>query len=108
MKITLKQAARDAIAVQNACNASGVIHSLLEAIQAIREANPGISTREVNTHPIVVLFVSKLQSLCGHECLCSACLDAYSVANERCEAILRAGDAPMTAMEWFRQIDFGQ
>jgi len=52
-----------AIDVQDACNLSGVVHSLAEVLPRIREDNPG--TAHVNRHPIVVLYVSKLSSLSG-------------------------------------------
>lgn len=57
----------DAIQVQNACNLSGVVHSLSRMLPDIRdEVNAaGGGTEEVNRHPIVTLFIEKLVSLNG-------------------------------------------
>jgi len=52
---------QSALDVQDACNLSGVVHSLSRILPKIREDNP--STGLVNEHPIVVLYVNKLASL---------------------------------------------
>ena len=56
--------AREAIDVQDACNLSGVVQSFARVVSDLGKHVQGTEAR--NTHPIVVLFVSKLQSLsCG-------------------------------------------
>jgi hypothetical protein len=50
-----------ALAVQNACNLSGILHSFLEAVQAIREEVQ--STDAINEHPITILYVDKIKDL---------------------------------------------
>jgi hypothetical protein len=63
--MTLQQAAADAIACQDACNLSGVAHSLIDALDAIRETaeyREG-GTRVLNQHPIVTLYLAKLADL---------------------------------------------
>lgn len=87
---SMKDAARDALQCQNACNLSGVAHSFLDAVKFIRESNPGLSTGEINRHPIVTLFLSKLVSLNGTDCFCSLCLDTFRKATEQVEAIAHA------------------
>jgi hypothetical protein len=52
---------QSAIDVQDACNLSGVVHSLARLLPKIREE--AHSTTLVNEHPIVVLYVNKLASL---------------------------------------------
>lgn len=70
--------AKQAIAVQDACNLSGVLHSFLECVRWVRE-NEELGTEGVNHHPLVVLFASKVNSLAGYEQLFSA---AYTQAQE--------------------------
>lgn len=81
----IKQAASDAIAVQDACNLSGVVHSFLDAIQAIREVNS--DTLFVNTHPIVTLFLSKLASLNATDCLCEHSMAHYHSSYAECKKL---------------------
>lgn len=56
-----------ALDVQTACNLSGVVHSLAEALPIIRDEvrASGGGTDEINRHPVVVLFVDKLADLAG-------------------------------------------
>lgn len=56
---------RAAIDVQDACNLSGVVHSFSQIVTAIwDEARArGEGTEYVNTHPIVQLFLDKLNAL---------------------------------------------
>lgn len=65
--MTLKEAAQDALAVQDAVNFSGVAHSLSKAVTAIwGEARiVGEGTSWVNHHPIVKMYMSKLMDLSG-------------------------------------------
>ena len=56
-----------AIVVQDACNLSGIVHSLSELLPRIRDDPDCTGTDFVNTHPIVVLYVNKLSSLSGAE-----------------------------------------
>lgn len=58
----------DAIAVQDASNLSGVAHSLSRHLTEsiwpeVRAGNGG--TDDVNHHPAVILFISKLEHLAG-------------------------------------------
>lgn len=65
MSKTLKDWADIATSVQNACNLSGVVHSLSELMTWLRETYPGKGTDWYNQHPLVILFVSKLEALSG-------------------------------------------
>ena len=56
-----------AIEVQDACNLSGVVHTLEELLPRIREEPDCTGTGYVNSHPIVVMYVNKLSSLSGAE-----------------------------------------
>lgn len=66
-RLSYTQAAKDAIAVQDAVNLSGVVHSFVDAVTAIwDEAHAtGQGTSYVNHHPIVTLFLDKLADLNG-------------------------------------------
>lgn len=85
--MTIQQAAQQALDVQDACNLSGVCHSLYECVAAIRMSGPSVSTRDVNRHPIVTLFLLKMCELNG----CGSTLNAaYDPAELECRRI--AGD----------------
>ncbi len=64
-----KKIYEDALDCQDACNLSGLVHTLSGHMQAIREevTADGGGTDEVNRHPVVQLFLSKLVSLTGGE-----------------------------------------
>lgn len=79
--MTLKQAARDAIGVQDACNIRGVCNSLNNIL---RDVLPIGSQR----HPIVYLFLYKLMSLNGHEPLGD--WSTYDWATTECRKIIDA------------------
>lgn len=80
MKYTLQQAAQTAIDVQNACNLSGVVHSLADICSSLRELPDCTGTAWVNEHPIVTLFIDKLASLNRTQCLCAGNMHNYSRA----------------------------
>jgi hypothetical protein len=84
---SLADVAREAIAVQDACNLSGVVHSMLDAIATIRNSPSNTGTHFVNTHEIVTLYISKLASLNGTDCLCSDCMDSFSKAMDACKKL---------------------
>ena len=67
----------NAVAIQDACNLSGVVHSFAEAMSAL--CAEGLDTESRNRHPIAVLFSSKIASLTGSES-CTAFGAAYSEA----------------------------
>lgn len=56
-----------AITVQDACNLSGVVHSLAELLPRIREEPDCTGTDFVNSHPLVVMYVNKLSALSNAE-----------------------------------------
>ena len=55
----------EALAVQDACNVSGVARSLVEVIDAARKDPECRSTGDFARDPAVALFVAKLADLCG-------------------------------------------
>ena len=62
---TIKELAEEAVAVQDACNLSGVVHSFASVLDDLwRHAKrQGEGTDWVNQHPITKAFVGKLVSL---------------------------------------------
>ena len=71
----------DALAVQNACNLSGVVHGFSRAMTALREALPSAGTDEINRHPVAVLWADKIAHLTGTQVLgCDAVSAAYDWA----------------------------
>lgn len=66
---TIKELAKEAIAVQDACNLSGVVHSFSRTMTDLREiarAEGWESTDKLNQHPISVLYADKIASLTIH------------------------------------------
>ena len=84
--MTIQQAARQALDVQDACNLSGVVFVFARCVQAICD-NPEqqkAGTRERNQHPIVTMFLLKLCELNG----CGSTLHpTYEAAEARCKEI---------------------
>lgn len=64
---TLKELARDALNVQNACNLSGVVISFAQVIRDLKDNLPNAGSDEINQHPIIKIWVDKLASLTGLE-----------------------------------------
>jgi len=61
MSRTLKELAQEAIDVQNACNACGVVQAFARMMIDLGPHTNGTSER--NKHPIVVAYLSKLADL---------------------------------------------
>lgn len=60
----------DALAVQDASNLSGVVHSFVEVLERIGQffeasQDPQLPFAEMNRHPIAVMYTSKIASLTG-------------------------------------------
>jgi hypothetical protein len=63
--MTKKEAYQSALDVQTACNLMGVVKSFDQAMEAIKDECKGTDDR--NTHPVAVLYSSKIASLTGSE-----------------------------------------
>lgn len=63
---TLNQLMQEALQVQDACNLSGVVNSFSRAIASLRE-NGITDTDSINSHPVSVLYSSKIASLTGSD-----------------------------------------
>lgn len=63
--MTYEKACKMAVECQDACNLSGVVFSFADAMQAVCDEKNrlGEGTDWVNSHPVSVLFASKLASL---------------------------------------------
>jgi hypothetical protein len=62
----MKELAKLAIDVQDACNLSGVVHSFSTVISELRNDHNIQSTNDLNTHPICVLFADKINQLTSY------------------------------------------
>lgn len=84
--MTLQQAAKQALDIQDACNLSGVVYSFAQAMDAIcaESYRLGRGTAWKNTHPIVTLHLLKLAELnhCG-----STLHSSYELAERECRNI---------------------
>ena len=56
----------EAIIVQDACNLTGVAHSLLRYCDRLRDGGAG--TDDIRKDPGVILFVAKMADLCRIDC----------------------------------------
>lgn len=65
MNKTMKDLAREALAVQDACNLSGVAHGFARALGELRTLLPSAGTDAINHHPIAVLWADKVAHLTG-------------------------------------------
>lgn len=84
---TLAQLASEALAVQDACNLSGVVHGFSRAVTRLRELLPRAGTAEINKHPICILWSSKVADLCHSDCMLT-----LSYAIEECEKLKLEGE----------------
>lgn len=62
---TLQELAKEVIAVQDACNLSGVVHGFSRAMTDLWNnlQSTGAGTAEINRHPISIMWSSKIESL---------------------------------------------
>lgn len=87
MEMTLQRAAQLALQVQDACNLSGVVRSFDQVMTAVwdeaRRSEKG--TDWVNTHPIALLFVSKICDLSRYTY--GSETENFRVAYEACKTL---------------------
>ena len=82
---------RQAIQVQDACNLSGVVHTLLhEILPAVRNElhntqDLQVSTNHINTHPAVQMFAFKIVALASGECMCDRSADSFAKPYDECK-----------------------
>lgn len=83
---SLKDLARNALDVQDACNLSGVVHSFsrdITRLRALLSAEPDFSTDKLNRHPICKLYADKIAHLTGTQSITGAGIDhAYAWAHK--------------------------
>lgn len=80
-KRDLAQLAREALAVQDACNLSGVVRSYARALSRLWAILPGAGTDAINRHPIAQLWADKCASLTGTQCTGWA-VEAYEATRQ--------------------------
>jgi len=81
--------AKDAIAVQDACNLSGVIISMNGIMRLLGEHPRQCGTSWKNHHPVIVLFLNKCNSLCTGDI---GDVGAFSKAYDLCRSAIEIGD----------------
>lgn len=79
MSKSIRHLMQQALQVQDACNLSGVLYSWAEAMRELRDMDPDHDTEFYNTHPLNVLYASKVSSLTGCEINFA---DAYKKAQD--------------------------
>jgi hypothetical protein len=89
---TLAELATEAIQIQDACNLSGLSHSLAShVIPSLRQLMPSAGTQVIARHPIVKLWVYKIYSLSWFEPMDERTSRMYADAYEACKDYVRAG-----------------
>lgn len=88
--MTLKEMCKMALAVQDACNLSGVVYTFREILPDLRKEIGGgdslnAGTDSVNRHPICILFADKIASLAGIQGITDRTMEVYHDAYEFCE-----------------------
>ena len=93
MITTMKEAAESALAVQNACNLSGVVTSFVQCTGVLWEEarKRGKGTGWVNTHPISILYANQISHLTGGFYTFSAIGGSLGGSFQSCE-LLAKGD----------------
>ena len=79
---TIKDLAKDALTVSNACNLSGVVHSFSSAMTRLREIYPNEGTAFYNEHPVAVLYSQAIGNITGSESF-----TAFNRATDECEKL---------------------
>lgn len=88
---TLKQLAKEAINVQNACNLCGVAQAFARAMVDLGEHTNG--TDERNQHPISILWADKIAHLTGTQSLGhSRVMSAYTAAYKLVDSCEHCGE----------------
>lgn len=94
---TLQELAKQALQVQDASNLSGVVISWADAIRelraTLREHHAVTDTHAINTHPINVMWSSKVGSMTGSESMLT-----LAQATIECQA-LESGLSPLAMGE---------
>jgi hypothetical protein len=83
---SMKELAREALAVQDACNLSGVAHGFARAMSDLCEH--GLDTDARNHHPIAILWADKIAHLTGtqnlgDDLIYKAYAEVHRLAEER-------------------------
>lgn len=81
--------AKEALLIQDACNLSGLVFSFAREMQQLCDHPRCTGTAWRNHHPVVVLWLSKLDSLCTGDC---GDTDAFFGAYELCQKVVQAHD----------------
>ena len=75
---------QNALAVQDACNLSGVVLAFMGALDKIREEVK--DTDKINKHPISVMYADKIAHLTGTQFNSFVISEAYEVCNEKAKS----------------------
>lgn len=84
---------RDALFIQvGACNPSGIIHSMLDACNEIRQTPGHRGTAEITSDPALRLMIHQLAFICGVPT--SETMADWQEWNEACRAEVPEGERP--------------
>ncbi len=81
--------AKDALYCLDACNLSGVVHSYSRVLTQLRELAPDQGTEFYNTHPVAVLYATKIAELTRVAPI--ADMEVFSVAYRWCKQLAETG-----------------
>jgi hypothetical protein len=82
--MTYRETAKNALVVQDAVNLSGVVHDFLTVVATIWEEARclGAGTKWVNRHPIVTIYIDKLNALNGRADFFAAYAEVKKIADD--------------------------
>jgi hypothetical protein len=90
---TLKQLAQEALDIQDACNpiglSNGIGRAMSDLMDLLRKTNQRNDTAVICSHPIFVLWASKLHSLAG---LGISDIEKFGIAYDECCSMANAPD----------------
>lgn len=82
---SIQDCAQTASDIQNACNFSGILHTFVEVFTYMKN-DLGMSRDEVNTHPITIVFLDKLNSLAEIQNMgCERVMNALNEVDKLCQ-----------------------
>ena len=88
---TLKDLAKEAIEIQDACNLSGLIHGWHRSMEVLWSIlrDSGAGTAQINQHPINQLWASKVHDLTG---MGLSDTEAFGKAYDACKKLAEVAD----------------
>ncbi len=83
---SIRELASEALAVQNACNLSGVVNGFSRALEHLRAQPDARGNDWLHAHPVTLLWADKIASLTGTQVIAQ---DAVMAAYRACHNLAK-------------------